>query len=153
MKKILIALLFMASMVVLATMSYQYTGEENLWFDGELRKTGDIVIVDEFMYLDNFTLVASTPTDILMNVTAVSTSAVATQTIAMTDLTEVKLELDIASTNVSPVTLYFNSTDTQGITLSADWDMILNTKYFYQVILVNTATTTNYTFVVTKVLE
>lgn len=153
MKRLLIVLMLVFVVLTFGVVTYQYTGEENVWFDGELRKTGDIVTVDYFMYDDNFTLVTATPTDILMNVTAVSTSAVATQTIAMTDLTEVKLELDIASTNVSPVTLYFNSTDTQGITLSADWDMILNTKYFYQVILVNTATTTNYTFVVTKVLE
>ena len=150
-KLTIIALMLLASVFVLADVSYQYTGDSNLWFDGELLKTNDTVIVDYFMYDDDFTLLAATPTDILMDVTSVSTSAVATQTIAVTELAEVKLELDLGTSNVSPVTVYFNSTNTNGITVTEDWDITLDTKYFYQVILVNTATTTSYNFIVTKV--
>jgi hypothetical protein len=154
MKKIgLITLLVLVSVFVFAEAIYTYNGTDNIWFNGELLENGDTVTVDEYMYMDDFTLTSSTPTDILMSVTSVSTTSVATQTIAVDELAEVKLELDVGATNASPITLYFNSTDTEGISLTADWEMTLNTKYFYQVILVNTATTTAYNFIVTKELD
>lgn len=152
MKKLIIAIMVLTlAVLALGTAKYQYTGDDNVYIESETLETGDTIIVDYFMYDNDFTLVASTPTDILMNVTSVSTSSVATQTITMTELADVEVEVDFDTSNVSPVTVYFNSTDTEGIPISADWDMEINTKYFYQVILVNTATTTDYTAIVKKV--
>jgi len=150
MKKILIVLIVLLCSLGFAQNLYTYTGETNVFYNEEVLSTGDTILVDEFIYLDDFTLTASTPTSIFMDVTTVSTSAAATTTVNVTELADVQINLDYTA---GGLTLYFNSTTGNGIPITEDWEMILNTKYFNKILIKNTATTTSYTLSLKKILE
>lgn len=149
---ILALILLVSTVITFAALNYEYVGSGNKYFKGAVLSNGDIVSVDEFMYDSEFELyqTGTTYPDILLDVTDVSTSSVATNTVTMTELQDVNVSVDVQDANVSVLTVYFNSTDTVGLPVTQDWEVEMSTKYLNKLIVVNTQTTTDYTIVVKK---
>ena len=143
MKKIgLITLLVLVSVFVLADVLYTYEGADDIWFNGEILENGDTVVVDNFMYMDDFTLTSSTPTSIIVASESVSTTDALTTTITFDELLDAKLTIEPDTSNSVNLTLYFNETSTTPITVSEDFEYEFNTLYVGRLYVTTPVSTT-----------
>jgi len=151
MRKLSAMLLIILAVCVVgfSAVNYSYAGDDT--FVGFTPvASGDTVPFETFVYLDGFTYVSGLPDQPIMSYTAVSTSAAATTTVSLTELADVKVSVDFTAGNLM---FYFNNAGTVGIPISADWEKVLSTKYFNKFMIVNTATTTDYSVIVERILE
>ena len=150
MKKFIILLFVLVIATLgLSANTYTYSGTDTIFIGGSKVITGASVVFDDFVYIDNFTLATADPDTIYMDVTSVSTTAATTQTFTVSELADVKIDIDWTA---GALTLYFNDLTNDGVSIGADWNKTLSTKYFNKFYIKNTATTTTYTVVIERVL-
>ena len=150
MRKLITLIALMA--VVMAAFALQVTYTNSAGFDvfveGRWVEDGDTVIFDHYVYNDNLTFTSVTGDPLILAHTEVSTTAAATTTVTVDELADVTINFD--TDYPDEIKIYFNSPSTTPITLTADWEYDANTMWFDRLIIVNTATTTSYSVLITR---
>lgn len=138
--------------VVMAAFALQVTYTNDAGFDifveGRWIEAGDTITFDRFVYDENLTLTSVTGDPLVLAHTEVSTTAAATTTVTVDELADVRINFD--TDYPDEIKIYFNSASTTPIALTADWEYDANTMWFDRLIIVNTATTTSYSVLITR---
>jgi hypothetical protein len=147
-KNVLFLVLIALVVAVFAGVTYTNNQTYALYINGEVVDPGDTIELDGFVYDTDLTLTTVDMPSVVLDSTTVATTAVATTTLTVTRLADVTVSIDVGATNAGDLSVYINSTDDDPIIVSADWEIDLSTERFYQIIIVNTATTTAYSAII-----
>ncbi|HOO49815.1 MAG TPA: hypothetical protein PLK94_00855 [Alphaproteobacteria bacterium] len=152
MKKLFAIVMMLAVVMTAFALQVTYTNSSgaDVFVEGRWVEAGDTVIFDHYVYDDALTYTSVAGDPIVLASTSVATTAAATTTVTVDQLADVTVLIDVGSTNIGELTLYFNDADNTALTLDASWTYDANTKWFDRLIIVNTATTTAYDVLITR---
>jgi len=158
MKKLITAVLIILAASLAFAGEYAYVNDggtalstpTDIYFDGRLIEADATVTFDSYVYNDYLTLHAATPSALILAHTSVSTTSAATTTVSVDELADVTISIDVGTSNVSDLTVYFNDTGNTAITVDADWEYDANTMFVNSLYVLNTATTTDYALTIER---
>jgi hypothetical protein len=150
MRKLITIVALLAVVMTAFALEVLYTNDSgaDVLIEGRYVEDGDTVTFDHYVYNDNLTFTSVTGDPLILAHTEVSTTAAATTTVTVDELADVTINFD--TDYPDEIKIYFNSSSTTPITLTADWEYDAHTMWFDRLIIVNTATTTSYSVLITR---
>jgi hypothetical protein len=147
----IVTVLIVAALVCFsAEIVYQNTAEYAVIIDGKWIEPEATEAFSHYVYNDALTLVAATPSNVILAHTAVSTSAELTTLVMVSEWAPVTVVIDVGDTNAGVLSVYFNATNTTAIPVTADWTYACHTEWFDRLYIANTATTTKYDVIIER---